>query len=178
MTWHIGTANQEKKNPNKNYSKDSEEPLSDPQMKSLKIAKSLGPYPPHLPTSNGPVPATASYRCSNGCIPCRLAPRKNTDQKQNSTPTKSVPRHCERNTRSSGGAKQTTRRAARKAGDPGRNGGEGNTPGLKRRMREEQWRTPSHHSPEGSLGARRWRRRHGARERPGLLPRRDRDSAA
>jgi len=37
--WH----SKPKKKPNKNYSKDSEEPLSEPQMKSLKIAKIFGP---------------------------------------------------------------------------------------------------------------------------------------
>lgn len=123
-------------------------------MKSLKIAKCLGPswrYPPHLPTTIQWPCSCYRIRCSNGCIPL---PFSSASQEHGSEaeldPHKSVPRHRGRTTRSSGGGKQTTKPAGQPSKECARN--------------KTIWAHSPHspHQKEACRSARRWRR-HGTR---------------
>jgi hypothetical protein len=68
----------------------------------------------------------------DGCISCRLAPPQEHGSEVNPPEISAAALRNESTTRSSGKGKQTTRRAARKAGDPVGNRGEVNPPsGLK-----------------------------------------------
>ena len=148
MTWH----NKPKKE-RKNYSKDSEEPLSEPRINTIsEDRKIFGPISPNQQwlSSCYRIDACRMQRWVRS-FPCRFSSSQERgseliaelDPQQQTSAAAALRKKPARSSGGGVGGKQTPRRAARNAGGPGpvvRNRGEVNRTrrsGLKRRMREE-----------------------------------------
>lgn len=139
MTWH----NKPKKE-RKNYSKDSEEPLSEPRINTISEDREIfGPISPNQQWFS------SCYRidaCSDGCVPFLvvLAPRKNADQnlaeldpQQQTSAAAALRKKPEIQRRRGASKRRDARQGMRDGGEVNRT----RRSGLKRRMREEQRRT-------------------------------------